>query len=98
MPARTRTNLMRRSLPFPLRTRRSLALIFLPGEKIENINDQYCTIPEEVKNLGPHDRLIRVYHFNRDPNQNQMITSLGSLVIKEGETLANVKICIQKKL
>ncbi|XP_042382882.1 ubiquitin C-terminal hydrolase 13-like isoform X2 [Zingiber officinale] len=55
-------------------------------------------IPEEVKNLGPHDRLIRVYHFNRDPNQNQMITSLGSLVIKEGETLANVKICIQKKL
>ncbi|XP_042382883.1 uncharacterized protein LOC121975349 isoform X3 [Zingiber officinale] len=44
MPARTRTNLMRRSLPFPLRTRRSLALIFLPGEKIENINDQYCTV------------------------------------------------------
>lgn len=29
-------------------------------------------IPEEEKNLGPHDRLIHVYHFTRDPNQNQM--------------------------
>ncbi|KAG6537891.1 hypothetical protein ZIOFF_002994 [Zingiber officinale] len=51
--------------------------IFPLGEKIENINDQYWTlraeeIPEEEKNLGPHDRLIHVYHFTRDPNQNQM--------------------------
>ncbi|XP_074578777.1 ubiquitin C-terminal hydrolase 13-like isoform X2 [Curcuma longa] len=83
------------------------AHIFPPGEKIENINDQYWTlraeeIPEEEKNLGPHDRLIHVYHFTRDPNQNQMqVQNFGEpffLVIKEGEALADVKIRIQKKL
>ncbi|URE06756.1 ubiquitin carboxyl-terminal hydrolase [Musa troglodytarum] len=81
--------------------------IFPPGEKIENINDQYWTlraeeIPEEEKNLGPHDRLIHVYHFTRDPNQNQMqVQNFGEpffLVIREGETLADVKTRIQKKL
>ncbi|CAJ1965192.1 unnamed protein product [Sphenostylis stenocarpa] len=51
--------------------------VFPPNEKIENINDQYWTlraeeIPEEEKNLGPHDRLIHVYHFNKDTAQNQM--------------------------
>lgn len=30
-------------------------------------------IPEEEKNLGPHDRLIHVYHFTRDSNQNQVV-------------------------
>ncbi|XP_042453329.1 ubiquitin C-terminal hydrolase 13-like isoform X2 [Zingiber officinale] len=81
--------------------------IFPLGEKIENINDQYWTlraeeIPEEEKNLGPHDRLIHVYHFTRDPNQNQMqVQNFGEpffLVIKEGEALADVKLRIQKKL
>ncbi|KAG6502703.1 hypothetical protein ZIOFF_034989 [Zingiber officinale] len=58
--------------------------IFPPGEKIENINDQYWTlraeevissfqIPEEEKSLGLHDRMIHVYHFTRDSNQNQMV-------------------------
>ncbi|XP_029119571.1 ubiquitin C-terminal hydrolase 12 isoform X6 [Elaeis guineensis] len=81
--------------------------IFPPNEKIENINDQYWTlraeeIPEEEKNLGPHDRLIHVYHFMKDPNQNQMqVQNFGEpffLVIHEGETLAEVKARIQKKL
>ncbi|RVW29481.1 Ubiquitin carboxyl-terminal hydrolase 13 [Vitis vinifera] len=69
-----------------------LKIIFPLNEKIENINDQYWTlraeeIPEEEKNLGPHDRLIHVYHFMKDTTQNQV-----------GETLAEVKVRIQKKL
>ncbi|KAL8129987.1 hypothetical protein V2J09_019142 [Rumex salicifolius] len=78
--------------------------IFPPGEKIENINDQYWTlraeeIPEEEKNLDPQDRLIHVYHFTKETPQNQM--NFGEpffLVIHEGETLADIKVRIQKKL
>ncbi|XP_038987971.1 ubiquitin carboxyl-terminal hydrolase 12-like isoform X5 [Phoenix dactylifera] len=77
-------------------------------------------VPEEEKNLGPHDRLIHVYHFMKDTSQNQMVKnhtdsalqkedpSLNKqvqnfgepffLVIHEGETLAEVKVRIQKKL
>ncbi|KAJ4979070.1 hypothetical protein NE237_009850 [Protea cynaroides] len=81
--------------------------IFPPTEKIENINDQYWTlraeeIPEEEKNLGPQDRLIHVYHFTKDTSQNQMqVQNFGEpffLIIHEGETLAEVKLRIQKKL
>ncbi|XP_058105758.1 ubiquitin C-terminal hydrolase 12 isoform X4 [Magnolia sinica] len=80
--------------------------IFPPSEKIENINDQYWTlraeeIPEEEKNLGPQDRLIHVYHFTKDAAQNQMVQNFGEpffLIIHEGETLAEVKVRIQKKL
>jgi ubiquitin carboxyl-terminal hydrolase 7 len=57
-------------------------------------------IPEEEKNLGPHDRLIHVYHFMKDPNQNQ-IQNFGDpflLVIREGETAAEILERIQKKL
>ena len=81
--------------------------VFPSNEKIENINDQYWTlraeeIPEEEKNLGPQDRLIHVYHFTKDTAQNQMqIQNFGEpffLVIHEGETLAEVKVRIQKKL
>lgn len=81
--------------------------IFPPSEKIENINDQYWTlraeeIPEEEKNLGPHDRLIHVYHFTKETAQNQMqIQNFGEpffLVIHEGETLSDVKVRVQKKL
>ncbi|KAJ0981726.1 hypothetical protein J5N97_009981 [Dioscorea zingiberensis] len=81
--------------------------IFPHHEKIENINDQYWTlraeeIPEEEKDLGPQDRLIHVYHFMKDANQNQMqVQNFGEpffLVIHEGETLAEVKVRIQKKL
>ncbi|CAN4126350.1 unnamed protein product [Withania somnifera] len=80
--------------------------IFPPTERIENINDQYWTlraeeIPEEEKNLGPHDRLIHVYHF-MDPTQNLThVQNFGEpffLVIHEGETLAEVKVHIQRKL
>lgn len=81
--------------------------IFPPNEKIENINDQYWTlraeeIPEEEKNLGPQDRLIHVYHFTKDPTQNQtQVQNFGEpffLVIHEGETLAEIKVRVQKKL
>ncbi|XP_056171641.1 ubiquitin C-terminal hydrolase 12-like isoform X3 [Syzygium oleosum] len=78
--------------------------IFPSSEKIENINDQYWTlraeeIPEEEKDLGPHDRLIHVYHFTKETPQNQL--NFGEpflLVINEGETLAEAKVRIQKKL
>ncbi|WCJ33065.1 Ubiquitin C-terminal hydrolase 13 [Euphorbia peplus] len=81
--------------------------IFPPNEKIENINDKYWTlraeeILEEEKNLGPHDRMIHVYHFTKDGAQNLMqVQNFGEpffLVIHEGETLAEVKVRIQKKL
>ncbi|XP_044462356.1 ubiquitin C-terminal hydrolase 12-like isoform X3 [Mangifera indica] len=81
--------------------------IFPLNEKIENINDQYWTlraeeIPEEEKNIGPHDRLIHVYHFTKDTAQNQVqVQNFGEpffLVIHEGETLADVKVRLQKKL
>ncbi|KAK4765694.1 hypothetical protein SAY86_026784 [Trapa natans] len=79
--------------------------IFPLNEKIENINDQYWTlraeeIPEEEKDLGPHDRLIHVYHFMKDQAQNQ-VQNFGEpffLVIHEGETLTEIKVRIQKKL
>lgn len=32
-------------------------------------------IPEEEKNLGPHDRLIHVYHFMKDTTQNQAVST-----------------------
>ncbi|KAL8050420.1 hypothetical protein ABFS82_06G080800 [Erythranthe guttata] len=81
--------------------------IFPLHEKIENINDQYWTlraeeIPEEEKNLGALGRLIHVYHFMKDPAQNQVqVQNFGDpffLAIHEGETLEEVKIRIQKKL
>ncbi|CAA0818763.1 Ubiquitin carboxyl-terminal hydrolase 12 [Striga hermonthica] len=81
--------------------------IFPINEKIENINDQYWTlraeeIPEEEKHLGPNDRLIHVYHFTKEVAQNQVqVQNFGEpffLVIHEGETLAEVKDRIQKKL
>ncbi|XP_038701644.1 ubiquitin carboxyl-terminal hydrolase 13-like isoform X2 [Tripterygium wilfordii] len=81
--------------------------IFPPNEKIENINDQYWTlraeeIPEEEKNICPQDRLIHVCHFTKDSAQNQMqAQNFGEpffMVIHETETLADVKLRIQKKL
>ncbi|KAK7391559.1 hypothetical protein VNO78_19975 [Psophocarpus tetragonolobus] len=81
--------------------------IFPLSEKIENIDDQYWTlraeeVPEEERNLEQHDRLIHVYHFMKDAAQNiQQIQNFGDpflFVIHEGETLADVKLRIQKKL
>ncbi|GAU36434.1 hypothetical protein TSUD_19700 [Trifolium subterraneum] len=63
---------------------------------------QMFNIPEEEKNLGPHDRMIHVYHFLKDTAQNQMhVQNFGDpffLVIHEGEALAEVKLRVQKKL
>ncbi|KAJ4829155.1 ubiquitin carboxyl-terminal hydrolase 13 [Turnera subulata] len=81
--------------------------VFPPNEKIENINDQYWTlraeeIPEEEKTIGPNDRLIHVYHFTKEAGQNQtQIQNFGDpffFVIHEGETLADIKVRIQRKL
>ncbi|GFY93477.1 ubiquitin-specific protease 12 [Actinidia rufa] len=81
--------------------------IFPLSDTIENINDQYWTlraeeVPEEEKNLGPLDRLIHVFHFTKETGQNQMqVQNFGEpffLIIREGETLAEVKGRIQKKL
>ncbi|KAK6139773.1 hypothetical protein DH2020_026449 [Rehmannia glutinosa] len=81
--------------------------IFPNHEKIENINDQYWTlraeeIPEEEKNIGPNDKMIHVYHFTKEIAQNQVqVQNFGEpffLVVHEGETLADVKVRIQKKL
>ncbi|TXG58062.1 hypothetical protein EZV62_015891 [Acer yangbiense] len=62
----------------------------------------FFAIPDEEKNLGPQDRLIHVYHFTKESAQNQMqVQNFGEpffLVIHEGETLADVRVRIQKKL
>jgi len=58
-------------------------------------------IPDEEKELGVQDRLIHVYHFLRDPAQNQMVQNFGEpffLVVRENETLAEVKVRVQNKL
>ncbi|KAG8387302.1 hypothetical protein BUALT_Bualt02G0007200 [Buddleja alternifolia] len=81
--------------------------IFLASDKIETINDSYWSLraeefPDEEKNLGPNDCLIHVYHFMNVDTQNQMqIQNFGEpflLVIHEDETLAHVKVRVQKKL
>ncbi|PWA50667.1 ubiquitin-specific protease 13 [Artemisia annua] len=81
--------------------------IFQLNEKIENINDQYWTIraeeiPEEQKDLGPQHSLIHVYHFTKDSSQNQVqIQNFGEpflFVIRDDETLAEIKLRIQNKL
>ncbi|XP_076955361.1 ubiquitin C-terminal hydrolase 13-like isoform X2 [Bidens hawaiensis] len=80
--------------------------IFPLNEKIENINDQPWTlraeeIPEEEKNLESQDRLIHVNHFTLGASWYPVLHNSGEpflFVIREGETLAEVKIRIQKKL
>ncbi|KAL5568701.1 hypothetical protein UlMin_025276, partial [Ulmus minor] len=81
--------------------------IFPLHEKIKNINDQYWKlraeeIPEEEKDFSPPDLLIHVYHFMKDTTLNHVqIQNFGEpffLVIREHETLAEVKARIQKKL
>ncbi|TXG49238.1 hypothetical protein EZV62_025113 [Acer yangbiense] len=68
---------------------------------IDTILPTGIEIPEDQKNLGPHDRLIHVYHFMRDTAQNQVVQNFGEpffLLIHEGETLADIKVRIQEKL
>jgi hypothetical protein len=40
-----------------------------------NIDCMLPQIPEEEKNLGPHDRLIHVYHFMKETAQNQVVST-----------------------
>ncbi|KAI3906978.1 hypothetical protein MKW92_023594 [Papaver armeniacum] len=84
-----------------------ISKIFPLSEKIVNISDEYWTlraeeIPQEEKNLGPRNRLIRVYHFTIGASQNQMqVQNFGDpffFVIHDGETLDAVKFRMQKKL
>ncbi|KAK1419677.1 hypothetical protein QVD17_28933 [Tagetes erecta] len=71
-----------------------------------NINDRNWTlraeeIPEEEKDLNPQDRVIHVCHFMEDTTQKQQVQYFGEpffLVIREDDTLADVKVRIQKKL
>ncbi|CAN8259679.1 unnamed protein product [Cochlearia groenlandica] len=81
--------------------------IFSSSARIENINDQNCSlraeeIPEEEKNIGPNDRLIHAYHFTKEAGLSQVhVQNFGDpffLVIHEGETLGEIKTRIQKKL
>ncbi|TQD85676.1 hypothetical protein C1H46_028728 [Malus baccata] len=78
------------------------------SEKIDNINERCWTlhaeeISEEDKNLGPHDCLIQVYHFTKETAEDQLmqVNNFGEpffLIIREGETLAEVKVRLQRKL
>ncbi|RZC82713.1 hypothetical protein C5167_045499 [Papaver somniferum] len=80
--------------------------VFPLSEKIENIKAQYFTlraeeILEEEKNLGPWDCMVRVHHFTKDASEPQKVKNFGKpflLIIREGHTLAEVKLGIQKKL
>ncbi|RZC82913.1 hypothetical protein C5167_045705, partial [Papaver somniferum] len=66
--------------------------------------NRICKIPEEEKNLGPHHRIIQVCHFTREafPGKTAKgVQNFGEpffLIIHEGDTLADIKLRIQKKL
>eukprot|EP00238_Polyblepharides_amylifera_P000665 CAMPEP_0196572050 /NCGR_PEP_ID=MMETSP1081-20130531/2168_1 /TAXON_ID=36882 /ORGANISM="Pyramimonas amylifera, Strain CCMP720" /LENGTH=1108 /DNA_ID=CAMNT_0041889233 /DNA_START=195 /DNA_END=3521 /DNA_ORIENTATION=- len=80
--------------------------VFQLHEKIDSINDQYWIlrveeIPDEQLELQPSDRLINVYHFNRDTTHSATMHNFGEpflFKIGEKETLAEVKQRIQAKL
>lgn len=80
--------------------------IFSPSEKIDTINDQYWTlraevIPEEEKSLEASDKVIHVCHFSQDNSASTVVTNFGDpffLLIREGETLEQIKPRIQAKL
>ncbi|KAE8711065.1 Ubiquitin carboxyl-terminal hydrolase 12 [Hibiscus syriacus] len=74
-----------------------------PDEMVENINDEYWTlraeeIPEEEKNLGPDERLIPVFHFSKERYQTTNFGEPFLMMIRGSETLAEVKVRIQRKL
>lgn len=79
--------------------------VFQPTEKIDTIDDRYWTlrveeIPEAELSM-PNCRLINVYHFTRDATHNTVVHNFGEpfyLKIGETETLAAVKVRIQRKL
>ncbi|GKA78706.1 ubiquitin carboxyl-terminal hydrolase 13 [Tanacetum coccineum] len=81
--------------------------IFPLNQEIENINDKYRTfraeeIPEEQKELGPQHRLIHVYHFTKELYEGEwQVDNFGDpfiFVIRDDETLAEIRLRIQKKL
>lgn len=53
----------------------------------------YLQIPEEEKNLGPHDCLIHVYHFMNEENQNHVVISDLSLSCKLNSVYM-VEVCL----
>ncbi|PWA90491.1 ubiquitin-specific protease 13 [Artemisia annua] len=83
-----------------------ISQVFSLDEKIEDISD-FCTlrveeVPEEEKDLGLQDCLVRVQHCDIDSHWTwhkfRIFGEPFLLVIHEGETLAEVKVRIQKKL
>ncbi|XP_010535739.1 PREDICTED: ubiquitin carboxyl-terminal hydrolase 12-like isoform X2 [Tarenaya hassleriana] len=75
--------------------------VFSPEEKIADINDQYMTlraeeVSEEEQNLGPKDRLIRVYNF-KDAKQVKVFGDPFLLAIHEEERFADIKPRLKKK-
>ncbi|KAL4577042.1 hypothetical protein LXL04_013143 [Taraxacum kok-saghyz] len=82
--------------------RHKILEVFRPTLKIEYIDYEVGPlraekIPEEEKVLGPGDRRIDVYHFTKE----QEVKNFGEpffLVIREHETLADVKLRIRLML
>ncbi|KAL5712099.1 ubiquitinyl hydrolase 1 [Ranunculus cassubicifolius] len=74
--------------------------VYCPSAKIEDVNCYYNLhveeILEEEKNLGPNDHLIDVFHFTMWPMQ--CFGKPFMFAIREGETLLEIKVRIQKKL
>ncbi|KAI3877412.1 hypothetical protein MKX03_026469 [Papaver bracteatum] len=87
-----------------------ISKIYPLNEKIKNLKNQIWPlrvekIPEEEKNLGLDDKIIHVCHFTREPfpgKRNQLdVRYFGEpffLIIHKGETLAEIKLRIKKKL
>ncbi|PWA57053.1 hypothetical protein CTI12_AA412920 [Artemisia annua] len=81
--------------------------IFPLNQEIEGIDDKYRTlraeeIPEDQMNLGPQHRLIHIYHFTKELYEDQLQVDNFEepfiFVIRNDETLAEIKLRIQKKL
>ncbi|GAQ80905.1 putative ubiquitin carboxyl-terminal hydrolase [Klebsormidium nitens] len=80
-----------------------ISKVLPPGDKI---SDQCWKIraeevPTEEVDAGPNDRLLHVYHFRRDKLNKDQAILFGNpflLVVREGETMAEVKARIKAKL
>ncbi|GAB2263919.1 hypothetical protein Droror1_Dr00026053 [Drosera rotundifolia] len=72
------------------------------SQSIESIDDNYWSlraeeIPEEEKNMGPDDHVVHVAHYMKDMHVHHFGEPFF-MVIHKGETLAEIKPRIQKKL
>lgn len=77
--------------------------IFADDEHIENIDESNGTlcaeeILEEEKNLGPQDVLVNVFQFFKDSDGIVPFGEPFCIIVREGETLADIKPRIQMKL